>query len=84
MFVKPEFRKQGIGSQLLERAFEEARTANLTLVTCAEPLAYGFFTKQGFQSTKHGDIDLRRWSPDYCGYGVFRITGIYWDPVGHV
>ena len=84
IFVKPEFRKQGIGSQLIQRAFEEARAANVSLVTCAEPLAYDFFKNRGFQSTKHGDIDLRLWSPEYCGYGIFRITGIYWNPVRDV
>lgn len=76
IYVSTAHRKRGIGSELVRLASEKAKAAGLPLAVGSEPQAYGFFLKQGFKDTKHADIDLRRWAPDNCGFGVFRISGM--------
>ena len=74
--VKPASRKQGIGSQLIQVALDKAKAAGLPLALCAEPPAHAFFLKQGFTDTSAADIDLSQWAPEYCGWGIFRISGM--------
>lgn len=76
LYVRAESRRQGIGSQLVAFALEQAQSQSLPLVTAAEPQAYAFMKKQGFTDTKHVDIDLARWALPNCGYGTFRLSGI--------
>jgi hypothetical protein len=59
--------------------FEKAKAEGVPLALCSEPTAYGFFLKQGLKDTKHVDIDLSKWAPAYCGFGVFRISGMIWS-----
>jgi hypothetical protein len=42
----------------------------------SEPQAHEFFLAQGFKDTKHVDIDLRQWVPEYSGFGIFRFSGM--------
>jgi hypothetical protein len=60
--------------------FEKAKIENLPLIVCSEPQAYEFFVKKGFGDTKHGDMDLSKWAPPYCGFGIFRLYGMIWNP----
>ncbi|KAF9637086.1 hypothetical protein BFW01_g7982 [Lasiodiplodia theobromae] len=76
IYVSAAHRKRGIGSELVRLASEKAKAAGLPLAVGSEPQAYGFFLKQGFKDTKYADIELRRWAPDNCGFGVFRISGM--------
>ncbi|KAG8627982.1 hypothetical protein KVT40_003855 [Elsinoe batatas] len=76
MYVRPESRRQGIGSGLVAFALETARKEGVPLVTAAEPQAYDFMKKRGFRDTKHVDFDLAKWAPSNSGYGVFRLSGL--------
>ena len=78
--VDPDSQRRGIGSELIQRAFQRAKAYDLPLATCAEPASYGFFAKLGFKDTTHGDIELQKFAPAYSGFGVFRLTGMIWYP----
>jgi len=61
MYVKPEFRRRGIGSLLLKKCFEKLRKLNIkhvTLSVLSENLAaVKFYEKHGFKICRH---DLSR------------------------
>lgn len=76
IYVKHTHRRRGIGSQLMELCLAKAKADGLPLVAKVEPGAYEFFSKHGFQDTKHGDIDLTKFSPPYTGFGLFRLAGM--------
>ncbi|KAF4552126.1 Hypothetical protein D9617_11g009750 [Elsinoe fawcettii] len=75
-YVRPQSRRQGIGSQLVKFALARAKEQDLPLVTAAEPQPYDFMKKRGFKDTKHADFDLAKWAPPNSGYGTFRLSGI--------
>ena len=68
--MQPSSRNLGIGSQLIQLAIDKAKAAGLPLAVAAEPQAYNFFLKQGFQETRHFDVDLKQWAPAQSGWGV--------------
>lgn len=78
--VEQAYRGKGLGTQLLQRAFAEAREAGVPLCVCSEPAARPFFDKFGFVEVLHADMDLSVWAPPYTGFGVFRLTGMVWQP----
>lgn len=76
LFVAMAHRKRGIGSQLVKMCLDKAKSEGVPLAVASEPAVHDFFLKLGFEDAKHFDIDLRKWSPEYCGFGVFRIWGM--------
>ncbi|RDW62086.1 hypothetical protein BP6252_11519 [Coleophoma cylindrospora] len=76
LFVVMPHRKRGIGSQLVKLCIDKAQAEKFPLVVFSEPEVHGFFLGLGFEDTKHVDIDLRKWAPEYCGFGMFRIWGM--------
>jgi hypothetical protein len=72
-------RKLGVGSQSIRLAIDKSGAAGLPLAVASEPQAYSFFLKQGFQESRHFDVDLSQWAPAHSGWGIFRLK---W--VGHV
>jgi hypothetical protein len=61
---------------LVKLATEKAEKAGIPLSLGSEPQAHEFFLAQGFKDTKHVDIDLRQWAPEYSGFGIFRFSGM--------
>lgn len=80
MCVEPSRQRQGVGSSLLQLGFDRARAEGIPLAVSVEAPAYGFFDKLRFKETKHVDIDLRKYAPANSGFGVFRLTGMIWEP----
>lgn len=78
--VDQAFRGKGLGSQLMQRGFAEARAAGLPLCVCSEPAPRSFFDRSGFSEVVHADMDLSAWAPPYTGFGVFRLAGMVWRP----
>ena len=76
IYVKPAYRRKGIGSQLVRIAVDKAAEAGIPFAVCSEPAAHDFFLKLGFKDIVHGDIDLRRWAPEHSGFGNFRLFGM--------
>ncbi|KAF2737629.1 hypothetical protein EJ04DRAFT_510077 [Polyplosphaeria fusca] len=76
IFVKPSARNQGIGTELVQAAIKKAQEAALPLLFNSEPPVHGFFLKLGFAETKTVDIDLSKWAPPYCGWGLFRLSAM--------
>ena len=76
IYVKPMHRRRGIGSQLMKLCLAKAKADGVPLVSKVEPGAYEYFSKHGFKDTKHGDIDLSKFSPPYTGFGLFRLAGM--------
>jgi hypothetical protein len=64
----------------MQICFDKATAEGLPLTLCSEPQAYDFYAKRGLRDTKHAEVDLSKWAPAYCGYGVFRISGMIWKP----
>jgi hypothetical protein len=60
----------------MQKAIEAASKAGLPLSVSSEPYAHNFFLSQGFEDTKHVDVDLRKFSQENCGYGPFRVSGM--------
>ena len=57
--VHPEFQKQGIGTELVKRAIEEARAANCEWVHVDyEDHLDGFYKACGFEPTRAGLLAL--------------------------
>ncbi|KAF7554712.1 hypothetical protein G7Z17_g2709 [Cylindrodendrum hubeiense] len=79
IYVRPSYRRLGIGAQLVQKAFDKARGAGVPLTVAAEPAAYDFFVKLGFKDTKYVDFDLSKWAPPHSGFGVFRLAGMVWS-----
>ncbi len=74
MFVKPTYRRRGIGSELVRLGVERAEKAGIVLAVGAEPEARDFFLSLGFKDSKYFDVDLSQWAPKSSGFGVFRFT----------
>jgi hypothetical protein len=64
---------------LVRSSIEKAKTAGLPIVVSAEPAAHVFFQHRGFRDVKHAVIDLRKWAPEYTGFGEFRLTRMVLD-----
>ncbi|KAH6972181.1 acyl-CoA N-acyltransferase [Ilyonectria sp. MPI-CAGE-AT-0026] len=79
IYVKPSYRRQKIGAQLIQEGFNRAKAAGVPLVVATEPAAYDFFAKLGFKDTKYVDFDLRKWASPYSGFGIFRLAGMIWS-----
>ncbi|KAJ1714208.1 acyl-CoA N-acyltransferase [Aspergillus flavus] len=78
--VKPEYRHRGIGKDLMDYVFNQARSAGVPVAVNAEPQIYEFFKRYDFHDTKHVDFDLAQWAPPYSGFGIFRLAGLIWHP----
>jgi predicted N-acetyltransferase YhbS len=52
------YRGKGVGSQLLQRGFAEARATGIPFCVVSEPAARSFFEKFGFEEVVHADMDL--------------------------
>lgn len=77
--MKPSLRRRGIGSLLVQIAFDKAKAEGLPLVVLSEPEAHPFMVKQGFTDRKHVDIDLAKWAAPYSGFGLFRLFEMIWN-----
>lgn len=64
----------------MQKAFEWARVDSVPLMVSSEPAAHRFFTKLGFASIKHADMDLAKYAAPYSGFGTFRMTRMSWSP----
>ncbi len=54
MFTKPEWRKQGIGSALLEKMLEESKARDISQVYLyATPIGRALYEKYGFKQSEH-------------------------------
>ena len=49
------------------------------MIVCTEPQAHGFYVKWNFRVGKHVDLDLSKYAPPYSGFGLFRLTNMFWD-----
>lgn len=78
--MKPEYRHRGIGKNLMDYVFNQARSAGVPVAVNAEPQIYEFFKRYDFHDTKHVDFDLAQWAPPYSGFGIFRLAGLIWQP----
>lgn len=78
--VDQPYRGKGLGSQLLQHAFAQAKAARIPFCVCSEPAARPFFDKHGFTEVVHANMDLSTWAPPHTGYGNFRLTGMVWRP----
>lgn len=78
MSVKPSCQIQGIGSKLIQLGLDRSKDDGTLLHVCAEAPAYEFFAKMGFKTTKHFDIDLRKYASANSGFGIFRLSGMMW------
>lgn len=76
IYVALTHRNRGIGSQFMKLCIDNAKAEGLPLAFESEPAVRGFFLKHGFKDTKHADMDLRPFSPEYCGFGMFRLWGM--------
>ncbi|TVY81310.1 hypothetical protein LSUE1_G003357 [Lachnellula suecica] len=76
IYIKTSHRRQGIGSQLIRMAVVKAQNAEVPLAACSEPQVHEFLLKHGFKDTKHVDVDLGKWAPEFSGFGIFRISGM--------
>jgi GNAT superfamily N-acetyltransferase len=76
LFVKPAYRRRGIGSRLVRLGVEKAGEAGVPLTAFAEPGARDFFLHCGFEDVESADIDLAKWAPRGSGFGVFRLSGM--------
>lgn len=73
IFVDQAYRKKGIGSRLMRMCIERVKAEGLPLMLCSDPTAHEFYLKRGFTDTKHADLDLAKWAPEYSGFGVFKL-----------
>lgn len=80
MCVKPSAQRHGIGSSLVQLAFDRAKAQGIPVNVCAEAPSIPFFDSIGFKETKHVDIDLRNYAAENSGFGVFRLSGMIWHP----
>jgi N-acetylglutamate synthase-like GNAT family acetyltransferase len=61
VFVRPEYRKQGIGQQLLQYVMTQAQTAGIDRLYLYTPDQAGFYLKLGWsilQKRQHCDLDV--------------------------
>lgn len=76
IFVKEPYRLRGIGTQLMHQLIEKSEETKIPIFIKTEPEAYKFLLRMGFKDTKHVDEDLSKWSEEYTGYGIFRLSGM--------
>ena len=61
VFVRPEYRKQGIGQQLVQYVMTQAQTAGIDRLYLYTPNQAGFYLKLGWsilQKRQHCDLDV--------------------------
>ena len=78
--VEQAHRRTGLGSKLMQVAFDRARAQGLPLFITSEPQVHGFCDKLGFKVVKHADMDLAQLAPPFTGFGMFRLYGMIWKP----
>ncbi|KAH8671698.1 hypothetical protein BX600DRAFT_252515 [Xylariales sp. PMI_506] len=76
IFVQPDARCKGVGTQLVKFSLERAAAQGLPLFLSSVPSAAGFYRKLGFRNTDHVDIDLSQWTPEHGGFGIYRLQGM--------
>lgn len=78
----PAHRRQGLATQLLDRALQQAEAENIPIITVSEPEAHPFFISKGFEETgRDVEWDLAKWAPTpKAGFGPFRLTQVMWQP----
>jgi N-acetylglutamate synthase-like GNAT family acetyltransferase len=74
VYVEPSSRGKGIGTWLVNTAWDAAKEAKIPFSFCAEPASRDFFVNRGLQVVKHTDIDLAQWAEPFSGYGPFRFS----------
>lgn len=77
LFTEPSFQRQGMGHALVEYGNQLADQAGLPIFLQGSPYGYPIYTKHGFETVQHLDVDLREWAPnaqsDDKGYGNYRF-----------
>ncbi|PVH95486.1 hypothetical protein DM02DRAFT_690064 [Periconia macrospinosa] len=71
IYVRPESRKNGIGTALVNMALQKAREQGVPLVALSEPGAREFFLKVGLKDIVHADVDLNQWASGKGEYKAF-------------
>ncbi len=61
---------------LVQHCLKKAEEVGVPLCIASEPQAHKFFLGRGFKDTTQSDIDLSKYSPEYNGFGVFRLQGM--------
>ena len=80
LYVRPSAQRQGIGTKLLEWAFEQY---NLTLEKVfVQTLmdSEGFYEKFGWEQVDYKDVDLSEWGGKNKGFGILRSPQLLRQP----
>ncbi|KAF1809449.1 hypothetical protein P152DRAFT_476365 [Eremomyces bilateralis CBS 781.70] len=75
-YVAPSSRKQGIASSLIRLVIQKGKEAALPVFAGVEPQALSLLLAHGFKEIGYSDIDLSKFAPENCGWGVFRLTAV--------
>jgi len=77
LFTEPTFQRRGMGNALVAYGSQLADKAGLPIFLQASPFGFPIYTKHGFETVQHLDVDLRVWAPDAQGndkgYGNYQF-----------
>lgn len=77
LFTDPSFQQHGMGTALLKYGNQLADQSTLPIYLQASPFGFPLYSKHGFETIRHLDVDLRVWAPKASGndkgYGNYRF-----------
>ncbi|KAL8721558.1 MAG: hypothetical protein Q9181_007681, partial [Wetmoreana brouardii] len=77
LFTDPAFQRQGMGDALVRYGNQLADRQGLQIFLQASPYGYPIYSKHGFKTVQHLDVDLKEWAPGADsgdkGYGNYRF-----------
>ena len=77
LFTDPSFQRHGMGNALVAYGNQIADQASLPILLQSSPYGFPIYTKHGFESVQHLDVDLTKWAPGAealdKGYGNYRF-----------
>ena len=72
LYVRPSAQRQGIGTKLLEWAFDRYNLSDEKVFVQTVMNSEGFYEKFGWEQVGYKDIDLSEWGGKNKGFGILR------------
>lgn len=78
--VHPLHQGRSYGKQRMTYCSELADKEQIPIFLVAFPNAHGMYLKLGYEDRLHFDVDLSEYTEKYCGFGVYRSSGMVREP----
>ena len=72
--VHPAWQRRGVGSNMIQWAFEHLQLNTMPVWLSAQPDGYALYMRYGWKQVEVVDMDLSKWTGPNRGYGMHRTV----------